>query len=288
MSLPAVDENWYCEDCDLNFEYCDKPDFLFCPNCGKVLKNDMYQYNLDGLIDSLNNLGKSICENCGEEFDKEYNFCPLCSEKLKKETIPFDIEKDNSVTVDWNGEKALVYDKCVYLSNPHFAVGSIIECISSKNYTDEKLECDFKRIDETLPEKLTYDEAYSIYELNGWGNLVHIEEFISKLSQDILESDQFKPNEKINYIENERFNRILKLREDLYVKLIRPMKKFKPIRGKIGDFFKLLKQRLNMKPIHKYTPKSVKKTVYLNVFLGSLIISRGFYSKTPIQQLSEN
>ena len=62
------------------------------------------------------------------------------------------------------------------------------------------------------------------------------------------------------------------------------MKKFKPIRGKIGDFFKLLKQRLNMKPIHKYTPKSVKKTVYLNVFLGSLIISRGFYSKTPIQQ----
>ena len=105
MSLPAVDENWYCEDCDLNFEYCDKPDFLFCPNCGKVLKNDMYQYNLDGLIDSLNNLGKSICENCGEEFDKEYNFCPLCSEKLKKETIPFDIEKDNSVTVDWNGEK---------------------------------------------------------------------------------------------------------------------------------------------------------------------------------------
>ena len=134
--------------------------------------------------------------------------------------IPFDIEKDNSVTVDWNGEKALVYDKCVYLSNPHFAVGSIIECISSKNYTDEKLECDFKRIDETLPEKLTYDEAYSIYELNGWGNLVHIEEFIFKLSQDILESDQFKPNEKINYIENERFNRILKLREDLYVKLM--------------------------------------------------------------------
>lgn len=132
MDLPAVDENWYCEDCDLNFEYCDKPDFLFCPNCGKVLKNDMYQYKLDGLIDSLNNLGKSICENCGEEFDKEYNFCPLCSEKLKKETIPFDIEKDNSVTVDWNGEKALVYDKCVYLSNPHFAVGSIIECISSK------------------------------------------------------------------------------------------------------------------------------------------------------------
>ena len=65
-------------------------------------------------------------------------------------------------------------------------------------------------------------------------------------------------------------------------------KKFKPIQGKIEDFFKLLKQVLNMKEIHKYTPKSVAKTVYLNVFLGALIISQGFYSKTAIQQLSEN
>lgn len=77
-----------------------------------------------------------------------------------------------------------------------------------------------KELMKLFPRNLLNDEAYSIYELNGWGNLVHIEEFISKLSQDILESDQFKPNEKINYIENERFNRILKLREDLYVKLM--------------------------------------------------------------------
>lgn len=73
------------------------------------------------------------------------------------------------------------------------------------------------------------------------------------------------------------------LKHDLFKKLDQ-WKKFKPIRGKIEDFFKLLKQGLNMKPIHKYIPKSV----YLNVFLGSLIISRGFYSKTAIQQLSEN
>lgn len=101
-----------------------------------------------------------------------------------------------------------------------FAIGSIIECISSKNYTDEKLECDFKRIGETPPQKLTYDEAYSIYDLNSWENCVRIEEFIPKLSQDILDSDQFKPNEKIYHVENERFNRILKLRKDLYVKLM--------------------------------------------------------------------
>ena len=65
-------------------------------------------------------------------------------------------------------------------------------------------------------------------------------------------------------------------------------KKFKPIRGKIEDFFKLLKPGLNMREIHKDTPKSVEKTAYLNVFLGALIISQGYYSKTAIQQLSEN
>ena len=49
-----------------------------------------------------------------------------------------------------------------------------------------------------------------------------------------------------------------------------------------------IKQGLNMREIHKYTPKSVAKTVYLNVFLGALIISQGFYSKRAIQQLSES
>ena len=77
------------------------------------------------------------------------------------------------------------------------------------------------------------------------------------------------------------------LKKELYKKL-ENWKKFKPIRGKIEDFFKLLKQGLNMRKIHKYTPKSVTKTVYLNVFLGAIIISQGFYSKTAIQQLSEN
>ena len=72
------------------------------------------------------------------------------------------------------------------------------------------------------------------------------------------------------------------------IKKIDSWEKFKPIRGKIEDFFKLLKQGLNMREIHKYTPKSVEKTVYLTVFLGALIISQGFYSKTAIQQLSEN
>ncbi len=93
----------------------------------------------------------------------------------------------------------------------------------------------------------------------------------------------FKKTKKI--LAQKQFYNNLKI--ELFKKLD-DWKKFKPIRGKIEDFFKLLKQGLNMKEIHKYTPKSVAKTVYLNVFLGALIISQGFYSKTDIQQLSEN
>ena len=70
-----------------------------------------------------------------------------------------------------------------------------------------------------------------------------------------------------------------------YSKKLDQWKKFKSIQGKKEDFFKLLKQGLNYINIHQ---NQSKKTVYLNVFLGLLIISRGFYSKTAIQQLSEN
>ena len=92
-------------------------------------------------------------------------------------------------------------------------------------------------------------------------------------------------NQTKRFIKEKHFYNNLK--HELFKKLGQ-WKKFKPIRGKIEDFFKLLKLGLNMKQIHKYTPKSVKKTAYLNVFLESLIISWGFYSKTAIQQLSEN
>ena len=88
----------------------------------------------------------------------------------------------------------------------------------------------------------------------------------------------FKKTKKV--LAQKQFYNNLKI--ELFKKLD-DWKKFKPIRGKIEDFFKLLKQGLNMREIHKYTPKSVAKTVYLNVFLGALIISQGFYSKTAIQ-----
>ena len=50
--------------------------------------------------------------------------------------------------------------------------------------------------------------------------------------------------------------------------------KYKPTRGKIEEFFKLLKQRLNLREIHKYTPKSVEKTVFKCIFRNTTHIIR--------------
>ena len=93
----------------------------------------------------------------------------------------------------------------------------------------------------------------------------------------------FKKTKKI-LTQKQFFNN---LKHELFKKLDN-WQKYKPIRGKIEDFFKLLKQGLNLREIHKYIPKAVEKTVYLNVFLGALLISQGFNTKTSIQQLSEN
>ena len=68
---------------------------------------------------------------------------------------------------------------------------------------------------------------------------------------------------------------------------IRNWKQYKPIRGKIEDFFKLCKSGLNLKKIHKYTPQSAEKTTILIVFLAGLITTLGYNSKTALQKLSE-
>ena len=159
----------------------------------------------------------------------------------------------------------------------------------------------FDEIMETLQKRriiqkgdtLIFDKGYYSYENYQIGiNKYKIVPFIfprdnfkiNKLNDQLSYPLQaFKKTKKI--ITEKRFYDNLK--HELLKKLDN-WEKFKPIRGKIEDFFKLLKQGLNMREIHKYTPKSVEKTVYLNVFLGALIISQGFYSKTAIQQLSEN
>lgn len=58
-------------------------------------------------------------------------------------------------------------------------------------------------------------------------------------------------------------------------------------RSLIEDVFKMAKNAFGLKKIHKYTTRSVKKTVCLNVLLLGLVISLGFNKKIDLQKLSE-
>jgi hypothetical protein len=71
------------------------------------------------------------------------------------------------------------------------------------------------------------------------------------------------------------------------LKKIQKWKHYKPIRGKIEDFFKLCKSGLSLKKLHKYTPESAKRTIILTVLLAELITTTGYNTKTALQQLSE-
>jgi hypothetical protein len=62
---------------------------------------------------------------------------------------------------------------------------------------------------------------------------------------------------------------------------------FQAIRSLIEDVFKLAKDAFSLKKFHKYTTRSVKKTVCLNVLLVGLVISLGFHSKKQLQRLAE-
>ena len=73
----------------------------------------------------------------------------------------------------------------------------------------------------------------------------------------------------------------------ILLKKIENWKQYKPIRGKIEDFFKLCKSGLGLKKLHKYTPESAKRTTILTVLLAVLIITTGYDTKTALQKLSE-
>lgn len=207
MSLAPVDERWYCDNCNQDFEY--EVDFLFCPCCGNVLKNNQYQQDLESIEKFFNESTKSICEDCMEEFNKDFNFCPLCSKELKKQAVPITIEKDNSITTTWNGEKVWIFDKDLFLSSPHFAATTVMDCFKWKDILDSKLESEFTKLDLEPPQKLSYNETYSIFDLRGAGIIVRgIMEFTSDYNED--EDDK---THKLNHIE------VLKIRDDLYVKL---------------------------------------------------------------------
>ena len=61
----------------------------------------------------------------------------------------------------------------------------------------------------------------------------------------------------------------------------------KPVRGLIEDFFKVGKDLFGLGKFHKYSTKSMTKTIYLCLMLTAICVQQGYMSKTKMQQLSE-
>lgn len=206
MGLIGFDNTWYCDTCGERIK--NEDDFIYCPKCGNVLKNDWYQMSLQSIEKCLDNFSKSICEDCGEEFDKDYNFCPLCSNELKKEIVTKRVENDNSLIAEWNGEETCVFDKDLFLSSPHFSGTTVRDCFKWKDYLDNKLESEFREIDSEIPQRLSFKEVYSIFISKQRGEIVKgIIKFIPEYNENDFNCEKY----------NSEIIDVLKIRTDLYV-----------------------------------------------------------------------
>ncbi|MDR1819275.1 MAG: transposase [Methanobrevibacter sp.] len=63
---------------------------------------------------------------------------------------------------------------------------------------------------------------------------------------------------------------------------------FRRTRWRIEEFFKFLKNELDLKDIHAYTKRSVYKYMYLNVSLVGILISKGYKEIQEITQLVDH
>jgi hypothetical protein len=59
------------------------------------------------------------------------------------------------------------------------------------------------------------------------------------------------------------------------------------IRSFIEDFFKLAKDALSLRRLHRYSRRSVAKFVCVNVLLAGMIILTGVHQKKELQALAE-
>jgi hypothetical protein len=62
---------------------------------------------------------------------------------------------------------------------------------------------------------------------------------------------------------------------------------YRPIRAMIEDVFKLAKEAFSLKKLHRYTERSVKKIVSMNVLLVGVVVALGIRSKDDLERLAE-
>jgi hypothetical protein len=64
-------------------------------------------------------------------------------------------------------------------------------------------------------------------------------------------------------------------------------KVYRPKRAIIEDVFKLAKEAFSLKGLHRYTERSVKKIVCVNVLLVGVVVALGIRSKEDLKRLAE-
>jgi len=72
-----------------------------------------------------------------------------------------------------------------------------------------------------------------------------------------------------------------------FTALIKEWERFKAVRSRIDDLFKLAKNSFAMDKLHRYTKRFVKKFVAMNVLLVGIVVSLGFREKKALQRLAE-
>ena len=101
--LISFDNTWYCDKCNEDFK--DEDDFIYCPYCGDVLKNDWYQRHLQSIEEFFNESAKSVCEDCGEEFNKEY--IQAMTENVKELNAQIEENKNSYSEVKEQNDKTI-------------------------------------------------------------------------------------------------------------------------------------------------------------------------------------
>jgi len=84
------------------------------------------------------------------------------------------------------------------------------------------------------------------------------------------------------------------LRKDIFIKLVRKFRemilkweRYRSIRSRMEDLFKLAKNAFSLDKLHRYTKKSVKikKFAGLNVLLLGMVVSMGIRKKEELHRL---
>ena len=139
--------------------------------------------------------------------------------------------------------------------------------------------------------KLYFDRGYYSLENYKIGiNRYKIVPVIAPKYENTIQKIKYNLAYPLEIFKNKNLNKTKKeynILKTILIQQIENWDNLKPVRGLIEDFFKVAKDAFGLDKFHKYTTKSVSKSIYLCILLTTLCIQQGFMTKTKMQQLAE-